>query len=395
MSAAGVPEAQFKWWEDLYCNRLADLPAREPGELEPPRAYPTNPSKITESNWQEHIQGTRIAFPVYRDFFDARISELGLHATLRRYLPSLLPGLAGSALHALIHTGWGVEASSGDLTAEGLAYMATSFQPLATGTRHNPPDRLWSPDAAGPAEASLAFLSNAREQDLSRVALEASETGAYLRLGRGGFQHRIIAFDDPAFPLGAALNSFGSLGLPPITESLAGATEEAAAVAAAALLGSDNEFFVIHGLTSLHAVLVLAAHLDPEQQRLAISYWWRAVMATIVAQDFPGFSATVKALNDWRDSRSRETESTSTITTSQREWWLNSLREALQSLDEHTPKAVYVLWRWAEWQSFPPTTVALFMEATKNVIKPHSSGQLHQNLWFDRSFSNKSKKRER
>ncbi len=379
MSAAGAAEEQMQWWQDLYTNRLAEKPAREAGDLEPARAWAADQVEISEANWRQHVQTTRIAFPAYRDFFDARIAELGLSATLHATLPPLLPGLAGAALHPLIHTGWGTEANSALMVAEGLAYMATAHQPLASDGRHAPPSPLWSPDAPRPLAAALGFLIHARGRDLARVAHDASQPEAYrrLRLGRG--QPRLIAFNDPALPLGAALNGIGPLGLPAATEPLTDTIEEMTALLAAALCGSDNEFFVLHGLTSLHAVLALVPHLDADDQRQALSHWWRGAMATLVAQDFPGLSETAELLEGWQAKRKRSPRHR--LTAKQSDWWQTSVKEALASLDEHLPKAVYVLWRWTEWQAFSEATVALFEEAAKNLLKPHPSGPLHDNLW--------------
>ena len=379
MSAAGAAEEQMQWWQDLYTNRLAEKPAREAGDLEPARAWAADQVEISEANWRQHVQTTRIAFPAYRDFFDARIAELGLSATLRATLPPLLPGLAGAALHPLIHTGWGAEANSALMVAEGLAYMATAHQPLASDGRHAPPSPLWSPDAPRPLAAALGFLIHARGRDLARVAHDASQTEAYRRLRLGRFQPRLIAFNDPALPLGAALNGIGPLGLPAATEPLTDTIEEMTALLAAALCGSDNEFFVLHGLTSLHAVLALVPHLDADDQRQALSHWWRAAMATLVAQDFPGLSETAELLEGWQAKRKRSPRHR--LTAKQSDWWQTSVKEALASLDEHLPKAVYVLWRWTEWQAFSEATVALFEEAAKNLLKPHPSGPLHDNLW--------------
>ncbi len=394
MSAAGAPEAKLQWWEDLYTNKLEEKPAREEGDLDPPRTLPADHAVITRENWRDHFQTTRIGFPAYRNFFDARIADSGISATLREYLPALLPGLAGAALHPLIHTGWGVEAGSSEMTADGLAYMATAFQPLATGDRHSPPDPPWSPEAAGPVAAALAFLPDAQERGLSRIAQEASQTEAYMRLDRGRFQPRLIAFDDPALPLGAALNAAGPVGLPPETEPLTAAIEEMTALIAAALRGSGNEFFVLHGLTSLHAALVLVPHLEPRDQRAALAHWWRAAMATVVAQDFPGLAETADLLKTWRTGRNGGQSVPYRPTDADKDWWRQVLGEAFVSLDEHTPKAVYVLWRWTEWEAFSGATAALFANAAEHLVKPHPSGRLHENLWISGAFSDASQERE-
>ena len=266
------------------------------------------------------------------------------------------------------------------MTAEGLAYMATAHQPLATDGRHNPPRPLWSPQAAGPIDAALAFLAHARAQDLSRIAREASQTAAYLKLGRGGFQPRLIAFDDPALPLAAELNAASPLGLPGVTEPIIGAIEAMTALMAAALRGSDNEFFVLHGLTSLHAVLVLLPHLTPTGQRSALAHWWRAAMATMVAQGCPGLTETGNLLAARKEERAQP--ASQRPAPQNRAWWRTALNDALTSLDEHTPKAVYVLWRWTEWDVFSGATANLLRNTAQNLVRPHPSGRLHENLWI-------------
>ena len=394
MGATGASDEQMQWWEDLYTHKLQEDPGREPGELRPHRARLPDQIEITDANWHDHLESTRAAFPAYRDYFEARVAELGVSKALRVYLPALLPGLAGAALHPVIHTGWGVEANHVGMICDGLAYMATAYQPLATDARHTPPTSLWSPDAASPIPSSLTFLSAANDHNLSVVAHEASETDEYRELQRGSFQHRMIAFDDPELALGVALNDAGPLGLPGIGEPLDHAVEELVVLMAAALRASDNEFFVLHGLTSLHAVLSLAPHLEAEDQRSALAYWWRATMAAVVAQDLPGLSQTADILKDWRDHQAQGLTDAHQLNDGERAWWLTTLRSTLTSLDEHVPKVVYALWRWAEWGVFSKNTIAVFEDTARNISKPHPSGEIHQNTWFARAFSEASKARE-
>lgn len=204
----------------------------------------------------------------------------------------------------------------------------------------------------------------------------------------------MIAFDDPELALGAALNAACPIGLPGVREPLDKAVEEMVVIVAAALLGSDNEFFVLDGLTSLHAVLILMPHLEPEDQRLALAYWWRALMATIVAQNLPGLSQTAEILEDWRLRQAQGLREAYQLSGEEKTWWLNALKGTLKSYDEHVSKAVYALWRWAEWGVFSKNTIAVFEDALKNIIKRHPSGEFHQNLWFSRAFSEASKARE-
>lgn len=82
MAAVDASDAQMQWWEDLYNFQLQEEPAREPGALEEPRAPLPDEIQITDENWREHLQITRQAYPAYRDFFDARVAELGRRCML-------------------------------------------------------------------------------------------------------------------------------------------------------------------------------------------------------------------------------------------------------------------------------------------------------------------------
>lgn len=86
MGGVGASEEYMQWWYDLYTNVLEEKPTREPGDLEPPREFPVDYTTITEANWRNNIQTTRVAFSAYRDFFDDRLQKLGLSQTLQEYL---------------------------------------------------------------------------------------------------------------------------------------------------------------------------------------------------------------------------------------------------------------------------------------------------------------------
>ena len=312
-----------------------------------------------------------------------RIRSLGAAAMLRDYVPALLPGLAGAAFHPIIHTGWAIEANHLDMICDGLAYMATAYQPLATDSRHTPPAHLWLPGAAGPIKASLAFLSSAKASGLSIIAQDASQTEVYQQLKRGSFQPRLIAFDDPGLSLAQALNSASPIGLPDVGESLDNAIEEIVVIIAANLNASDNEFFVLHGLTSLYATLNLVPYLEPEDQRLALAFWWRAAMATIVVQDFPGLSLAQQSLENWSGRQTTsEPHHNHQLGEKEISWWSTTLQQTLVSHDEHIPKAVYVLQQWAQSGKFSKNTVAMLEDTAKNVARRHPSGQVHQNLTY-------------
>lgn len=388
LDAAGASEEVMTWWHELYTLQLSEKPAREPGPLLPSEASAGPALDLSESNWTESFEAIPDHFDSYRRFFARRLSERGVERVLREDVPQLAPGLAGAALHALIHLGWGVDAEHTGMIRDGLAYLACAHQRLALDDIHDPPHALWTEDALRPIDASVRLLDRARSLGLGDVAHQASLTATYRSLARGDFQHRIIAFNDPDLPLGRALNESGPLGLPGTADPLAPALDECFALMGAALRASNNEFFVLHGLTSLHAAACLVPRLEPSDQRDLLTHWWRAAMATLVAQDFPGFDETVRRLEGWRSIEPVRPS------TEGRARWLRRLRSTFRSRDEHVPKALYAMWRWTEWGVTSERTQSLLEEAADWLARPHPSGQVHRNMWFSRAFSDASRERE-
>lgn len=393
MGGVKAPEETFQWWEDLYSNQLGEKPSREPGDLEEPRQYPGDYTVINRLNWRNNVQSTRVAFPAFRDFFDQELETMGIEKTLCTYLPELLPGLAGAALHPLIHAGWAADVKNADMLGEGLAYMATSYQPLATSEPHKPPENLWAEDGSDILDATVKYLTDPKVEEWTATAADASETSDYKAVNRGGFQHRIMAFNDPELDLAASLNDIGPVALPPLEESLTASIEQLTALAASCLLASDNEFFVLHGLTSLHGLLVMLPHLEPKDRRDAIVYWWRAFLATMVVQNRPCLDQALEIYSEWSNKKADAPEP-AVLTEERSAWWVDSISSVLKSRDEHVPKAVYVLWRWSAWSAFGSESSQLFERAARNLVRPHPSGEAHQHLWFAKSFSEASKEKE-
>jgi hypothetical protein len=292
--------------------------------------------------------------------------------------------MAGAAMHAVIHTGWAVDVESDNMASEGLAYMATAFQPLATGTHHSQ-HQLWSPDAPNAIDALKQILINDSVSQLTKRADELSRTDDYERLNRGSFQQRLITFDNFNEPMAQFLNDNVILRLPNIGSDLTASIEELTVIAASAVYSSDNEFFIVHGLTSLHAVLCVLPHLDEMAQRQALAYWFRALIATMIIQGNPDSKNTLTALKTWQAEKN--ISNNHQLSDDDKAWWLQTLQSTTDSLDEHVPKTVYVLKRWAEWQAFSKASHDIFAKTALNIATPHKEGKLHENLWFSNSPS--------
>jgi Questin oxidase-like len=86
-------------------------------------AYPPPREVVSRDRWRDHV-GHRESYAALREFFTREIEELGWHATVTRYLPSLLSGWVKDAFHPLIRLGYGVEFEVPTEVAAGLAYFA-------------------------------------------------------------------------------------------------------------------------------------------------------------------------------------------------------------------------------------------------------------------------------
>lgn len=54
------------------------------------------------------------------------------------------------------------------------------------------------------------------------------------------------------------------------------------------------------------------------------------------------------------------------------------------------PKAVYVLKRWAEWQSFSSASNDVYAKAARNLVAANASGEVQDNLRFSKRLSKAS-----
>ncbi|WP_367110872.1 questin oxidase family protein [uncultured Psychrobacter sp.] len=381
LDAAGADDEKIQWWQEVYTSNHSLSPAEPQKMLAAPRSILIDYTKITDANWLNNLQSIRIAFGLYRDFFDKKIADMGLSACLKRYYPALSEGMAGAAFHPVIHTGWAVDVDSEDMASEGLAYMATAFQPLATGPNHSK-YQLWSFDAPSIIEAFKQIFTNNGIAELAKKAHLLSKTEDYTDLNKGGFQQRLITFNNPEHPMAQFLNDNVVLKLPAIGSDLMSSIETLTVIAATALYSSDNEFFIVHGLTSLHGVLCVLPHLGEAAQRDALAYWFRALVATIIVQGSPSVEKTVSLLEKWLVDKEKAGEYQ--LTDEQKAWWMKTLQSTTDSYDEHVPKTVYVLKRWAEWQAFSSAAHDIYVKVARNIAMPNASGRLEDNLWFNR-----------
>lgn len=356
MSLAGAPNERLQEWYEYYTKRL--LPATTTVDYE----------TITIDNWNEH-NGSSTAYAAFLRFFDQRIQVDGADSTIQQYLPTLLPGIAGALLHPIIHIGLAIDAQSDGMLAEGLAYMAFANERLDAKTLP-----IWTPSSSEKSsiiESSVRFLAEAKRKSLYEIVVGGMEK-KMANGETGGITLRMLSFVEER----VTSDTLDAIDLQ-LPLDLLPAIIDATTLVAAAYLGSNCEFVVVHGVTSLHGVLrVLPKLLTLEERCDALAHWWRALMIVMVAQNLPGLDEIMALANEWLSRRSNE------VSVPSNSEWQALLEASWSSDDEHVQKGVYCMWQWAtRIDGMPARSKELFYRAAKNQVRPHPTGELGKWLW--------------
>jgi hypothetical protein len=304
------------------------------------------------------------------------------------------------------------------MVSEGLANMCTVYTPLVESEAP-----LWLPSSEcetltsidspkGIIDTARAYLEEAHASNVYERVLSESSRPEYVEKNIGIFQRKVLSFTDPSvqgvaeglnkhFPIALAgvpslQDSRDTASAKEDTASLLRDIMEAQALITAAYLASDGEFFVIHGVTSLHAVLVLLPHLSPTHQRDILGHWLQAVLAVYVSVNFPGLPRLVVLLEAWqkREAAGSGNECNKSVNntcnplaSNEAEQWSTRLSLSQLSTDEHVSKAVYVMWRWSHmYEQIPDHSLELFRHAADHQVRPLAdTGEVntpHSHLWF-------------
>ena len=302
--------------------------------LEPPR-----PSEhtITQDNWQVHF-GKHCSFTSYCQFFDQKEKELGMKRMLEEYVPSLLPGCVGALMHGTIHLGWALDSGNRWMIIEGMAYMAFSYVPCHSEKTF--------PATRGPvADNSVldSLLGIADAWDADREALRGwlettladekygASAGFHPELAATGAQYNIAKVLAEGHPLIHATPAWiGDQDMPTIWEQL----YEAVTLL---YMTKPGDFFILHLITSLHAMEQITNRIPVDQQKHAIKCYWTAMLGVIFSfGEFP-IRAKLEALHSqYKDA----IDDDGGLTEGQE--WEQIVALALTEKEEHNPKLVYV-----------------------------------------------------
>lgn len=217
---------------------------------------------IDTERWRELV-GRSERFSDWRALFLRELASEDWPAVIRRWVPRLVPGLAGSATHGVIRTAHVVralgvrdcEVRRREL-ATGLAYWAAGFEQLP-----------W--DGSQAPEASVAAA-------LARV------------------QPRLPALEPPRGNIVSGLRALGETpsfapvaGLVDTRDPARTLSEMATCFASLYLANPERRIAFTHSITAPSALRLLAPHLDEETVRRATLHAWQAAAGLFVVYGDP------------------------------------------------------------------------------------------------------------
>ena len=252
-------------------------------------AAPPPVAPIDRDTWTAFL-GDRAREGDYRAFFVREVEILGIGEAVQRYLPALLPGLAGSALHPLMRLAYGADAHDAAEVGTALGYWAACFLPLPAA-RGTPPDT----DDPGIVLARVAAMPGLRA---------------------------LPAFDHLWYAIRAAA---ADPDFAPVVDwlEIGPGTMRRVAATSLALFAGTMDFAALHAVTGTHWVrMVSAVYPRPPLLR----YFWQAVAALVPAIGFPDLP-DADTLARWRALACPE--------------WPEIVARAVASDDEHDISLVY------------------------------------------------------
>ena len=236
---------------------------RELGEDHLARWAPFPPSgrAVDARGWREQRGNDEALFGL-RAMFREEIRRRGVAATLRAYLPDLLPGLGAHAFHPIIRTGYGVRFDEPEEVAIGLAYWAVTYLPLGP---------LADPGPARDPQVSLAAVRGTPALTAEgRAAAGLERPGGMNIVGNMRWASGL-----PGFAPAAALRvGAGSLA------AIARAVRQL-------YLGSGDNFTALHAVTGTHGYRMIEPFVDPADRPAGRRYLWQAVVAAYVSIGAP------------------------------------------------------------------------------------------------------------
>jgi hypothetical protein len=251
----GASPQRLKEWFAIY---------RDVSGLVP---QPPSVAKIGRADWASHL-GDRSRERDYREFFTGEVRRLGIGAAVAAYLPTLIPGIAGSALHAFMRLAYGVMLNDQAEVGAALGYWSAVYLELCRATGAEP-------DTDDPGEVLLRLRP---VEAFHHIEPELDLLWHFMR----------AMAKQPEFQGVVDRLRIGPDALQSVTK------------ASLALYACTMDFCALHALTGSHWLRVAWPALP--QPELALRYFWQAIATLYPKIGFPDLPSA-EQLDEWRNTR--------------------------------------------------------------------------------------------
>lgn len=272
LRALGADDQRLEDYSTHYVERLSLKPRRH--------------EAIEDDQWTQYLGQSRHESAL-ADYFNERLRNDGVKATLSAVLPTLFVGVAAGAFHPLIRLAYGLEMQHPEEIAEALTYWTIAYLPL--------------PTTGKPLASSepLAILQELRAgPDLRK--------GDYLERNLNIFERMEEISAHPRYP-----DLFHAIDIDDQTLTNL-------ATAGLWAYNAEPDFTVLHWITSCHAMRLVLPYL--QQPQTALRYYWTAIATAYLTLRTPALQSDAETPSDQ---------------------WTDIFRRALDSDDEHVLKFVY------------------------------------------------------
>ncbi|KAG8530871.1 uncharacterized protein KY384_004228 [Bacidia gigantensis] len=261
-------------------SHLEKIYEDESRSLEP---WSDSPGEVSIEDWRDHLGDPRYQ-RAYVDFFEDQLVQAGYDwkQVLNKFLfegkEPLFNNLISGLGHCLIHLGYAYELDSREISMEALGLTTCFYGPLHKYID----DPAYSKASSAPS--SFAKPSSSTLEILMRIRDDS-------RFDDIPNHKRAISLEELFETHEAALlEHWNSWQLPQPRAQF----EESQATPTSLLVGSynkdgskDYDFFLVHLLTTSHAVRILLPIIPPKLHVTLVKQWWLFVVAVYIIQGRP------------------------------------------------------------------------------------------------------------
>lgn len=252
MGCLGASPERLREYGDHY-NSAHAVP------FPPPAVAP-----LSEDSWRSAI-GQRSRETDLRDFFGDVVSHIGGDASIRRYLPTLFPGVAASATHGLMRLAYACLRNDENEIGIALGYWAATYLafPAVPGT---------GPSTTDPLSLVLEMPA---EPSFRNITVSSTLLWKWIE----------------------------NMGTLPAFQALLGRLEPSDALlpqvrsASLVLYAATMSFEALHAVTGAHWLRLVGPHLDNPGELVA--RWWEVVLSLYTKLDMPALP-DAETVDGWR-----------------------------------------------------------------------------------------------